>query len=408
MSRIYGNAIRLGLWFTTGTVVLALGLYFMPLEYPGMGFWESLYYTMRLFVFEYDLPSFPSSWPLVFIHFAAPVITLSVVGTAVTYLLRYTPAIRARLMRDHVVICGMSKAGRLMAGTLKKQRVEVIGLDHGKSVRLEDWSVKHAVPILHGDFRSSELLQRAGGTRARSVIYASGDDLANLDGAIAAYDLMRTDTGPVRLIWTHIASEQLRDKARMALRPRGRVGIRFFDTYQLAALRVVSCYFNRKRRKGINQVTILGFGKFGHDLLEALVRDLSDEERFPIKVIAREDRQAAVCSAAGLLGVSDRVSFERASIQELELLDAPDKAFFLCTDDDLGNLSAAMPLAAQMGATPRYVRMAAWPISAVADHLGAERGVTFVNINNLMIQGIEQLPGIFAPAAAGDLKRVET
>ncbi len=407
MSRTYTNAIGLGLWFTTGTAVLVVGLYFMPLEYPGMGFWESLYYTMRLFVFEYDLPSFPHSWPLIFIHFAAPAITLTVVGTAVTYLLRFTPAMRAKLLRDHVVICGMSKAGRLVAGTLKKRRIQVVGLDHGASAGLGDWAVRHAVPILHGDFRSPELLQQAGGKRARSVIYASGDDLANLDGAIAAYDLMRTDTGPVRLIWTHIASEQLRDKARMAIRTRGRVGIRFFDTYHLAASRMIDSYFNRERRKGISEVTVLGYGKFGHDLLEALVRDLSPEESFPIKVIDREDRQTVVCSAAGLLGVADRTSFERASIQELELKDAPDKAFFLCTDDDLGNLSAAMTLAAQMGATHIYVRMAAWPMSAVADHLGAERGVTFVNINNLMIQGIKELPGIFAPAEAKDLKRVE-
>lgn len=401
------RALGLGLWFVSGTAVLVIGLYFMPREYPGMGFWESLYYTMRLFVFEYDLPSFPRSRPLVFIHFAAPAITLSVVGTAVTYLLRFTPGVRARLLRDHVVICGMSKSGRLVASTLKKRGVRVAGVDHGGSQKLEEWGARHGVPILHGDFRSAQLLQRAGGRRARAVIYASGDDLANLEGAMGAYDLLRSDAGPVRLIWTHIASEQLADKARMAIRTRGRVGIRFFDTYQLAASRMVARCFNRQSRKGIKEVTILGFGKFGHDLLQALARDLSSEERFPIKVIDREDRGGFIRSRAEELGVGDRVSFTRASIQELELVEEPDKAFFLCTDDDLGNLSAAMTLAAKLGANHIYVRMGAWPLSAVADHLGEERGVTFVNINDLMIQGIEELPGIFAPASPGDLKRVE-
>ena len=407
MSRTASRALGLGLWFVTSTAVLLTGLYFMPREYPGMGLWESLYYTMRLFVFEYDLPRFPQSWPLIIIHFAAPAITLSVVGTTVTYLLRYSPAVRALLLSDHVVICGMSRAGRLMASTLKKRGVRVAGLDLGGSPKLEEWGARHAVPILHGDFRSASLLERAGGKRARSVIYASGDDLANLEGAFAAYDLLRTDAGPVRLIWVHIADEQLRQKARAAIRTRGKVGIRCFDTYQLAASRMIGDYFNQEHRKGVNEVTILGYGKFGHDLMDALVRDLGPEERFPIKVIDREDRRRAICSSAEELGVADRVSFERASIQDLELEDEPDKAFFLCTDDDLGNLSAAMTLAAKMGANNIYVRMAAWPLSAVADHLGSERGVTFVNINDLMIQGIEELPGIFAPASPGDLKRVE-
>jgi hypothetical protein len=65
-----------------------------------------------------------------------------------------------------------------------------------------------------------------------------------------------------------------------------------------------------------------------------------------------------------------------------------------------------MMLTGKLGATHIYVRMATWPMSAVADHLGEEHGVTFINIANLMVQGIEQLPGIFAPATAADLKRV--
>ena len=36
--------------------------------------------------------------------------------------------------------------------------------------------------------------------------------------------------------------------------------------------------FNREKRRGITEVTILGFGKFGHDVLEALVRDLAPED----------------------------------------------------------------------------------------------------------------------------------
>lgn len=51
--------------------------------------------------------------------------------------------------------------------------------------------------------------------------------------------------------------------------------------------------------------------------------------------------------------------------------------------------------------------MSQWPLSAMADHLGEDRGVVFVNINDLVVEGIEELPGIFEAAAAGDLKRLK-
>ena len=70
-----------GLWIGSIALVLAIGLYDFPREYQGLGFWESLYSTLRLFVFERDLDPFPRSAPLVFIYFLAPLISLSVVGT---------------------------------------------------------------------------------------------------------------------------------------------------------------------------------------------------------------------------------------------------------------------------------------------------------------------------------------
>ncbi len=406
MTRTTRSSIRLGLWIASIAAVIATGLVFFPREYQGMEFWESLYYTLRLFVFEHDLPSFPRTWPLILIHFAAPVIAISAVGTAVSYLFRLSPAIRTRFMSDHVVICGVGRTGKLVAATLKRRGVPVVGVDRGPIEAFDEWRSECGVPMIFGDFNRKSPMIRAGARRARSIIFSSGDDLANLEGAVGAYDMLRDDDGPARLIWTHVATERLVETARRAVRTRGRISIRFFDTYHLAAERMIARHFNRDQRKGVSEVTIIGFGKFGHDVLEILVHDLTPDEKFIIKVIDKHDRAGMVRVLAQELGVSDRVSFAQASVQDLDLVDEPDKAFLLCTDDDLGNLTAAMMLASKMGATHIFVRMARWPLSAVADHLGEDRGVTFVNIADLMVQGIEQLPGIFAPASAEHLKRV--
>ena len=369
-----------------------------------MGFWESLYSTLRLFVFERD-EEFPESRPLIFIFFAAPLIALSAAGAAVTYLFRLSPQVRLRWLSDHVVVCGVGRAGKLIAGALCERGVPVVGIDRGPPEAFDDFCAERRTPMLFGDFHSRALLARAGADRARSVIFASGDDLANLEGAVGAYERLRSEHGPTRLIWAHIANERLADTARLVMRTSGRVGIRFFDTYRIAASRMIARYFSRGQRRGIREVNILGFGKFGRDLLEVLVRDLADDEPIKLRVIDVRNRANQVRLLAEELGVSERVSFCQADINELALEDQPDKAFFLCTDDDLGNLTAAMVLASRSHATHIYVRMAHWPLSAVAEHLGESRGVVFVNINDLVVQGLADLPGVFQPAQESDLKR---
>lgn len=401
------KVVRLAWWFGSISVVLAMGLIFFPREYEGLGFWESLYYTIRLFVLEHDLPNFPRTAPLVIIHFVAPLIAVSAVWTAVKRLFHLSPGLRTRWLSGHVVVCGVGRAGRIIAAALKRRGVPVVGVDLGAADDFEDWCAENAVPMIYGNFCSRRVLRRAGAPRARAILFTSGDDLANLEGAVGAYDRLRADKGPPRLIWTHVANERLRSTARQAVRVGGSLGMRFFDTYRIAALRMVHKHFNEELRQGVREVTILGFGKFGRDLLEVLLRDLSKSERLSIQVIDKIDRSVAVRDLAAELGVADQVSFRQADILALELEEAEDRAFFLCTDDDLGNLTGAMALAKRAGATHIYVRMSKWPMSAIAEHLGEDSGVTFINIPDLVIRGLRELPGIFGRAKASDLEPLD-
>lgn len=395
------------LWVVSIGLVLLMGLYYFPREYPGLSFWESLYSTLRLFVFERDLPVFPIHWQLILIYFLAPFITLSAAGAVISYLFRVSPALKTKWMSEHVVICGVGRTGKLIAERLKSRDVPVVGVDRGPAEAFEEWRAKTRVPMIFGDFSQQILLEKCGAARARSIIFASGNDLANLEGSLAAYEWLQRKSGPVQLLWTHIANEKLANTARAVMMTDGMVGIRFFDTYRIAAIRMISTYFNREKRKGVTEVSIIGFGKFGRDLFEILIRDIDDSERFSVRVIDIRDRQKAVCALAEELGVAERVTFERANIQEMELCDERDKAFFLCTDDDLGNLSAAMDLASKYDTTNIFVRMATWPVSAIADHIGEDRGIYFVNINNLVVHGIESMPGVLKSADVSDIKRAK-
>jgi len=399
--------VQIVLWLGTIGVVIAVGLNCFPREYGDESFWETLYTTLRLFVFEHDQPTFPKSWPLILIYFLAPAITISAAGTAISYLFRLTPAVKTRWMSDHVVICGMGRTGKLFASALKARGVQVVGIDLGPPDDFDEWADQHRVPMVFGSFNSRTVLQKIGVAKARSIIFAAGDDLANLEGALSAYDWLQTDNDPIHLIWAQITNDQLANTARAAVRTSGNVGIRFFDTYRIAALRMVGKYFSKEIRKEISEVNILGFGKFGRDLLDVLVHKLHSDEQFDIRVIDKQDRENDVKSVAEELGVADGVTFQRTAIQDLDLGGEVNRAYFICTDDDLGNLTAAMSLACDVKATRIYVRMDHWPLSGVAENFGEDRGVFFININDLVIQGIEDLPGIFKPAQVFDLKRAK-
>jgi len=105
-------------------------------------------------------------------------------------------------MKDHVIVCGMGRTGRIFANALKSNRINVIGIDLFHNSDLEEWQERHNISILAGDFHSQTLLKKAGVQRARSVIYTSGDDLANLEGALTAYGMIgKYQTIPC-LIWT--------------------------------------------------------------------------------------------------------------------------------------------------------------------------------------------------------------
>ena len=408
MRQKYTTPFHIALWAGCILLVLAMGIRYFPAEDPGLDFWGAFYYSIRLFILEHDLSHFPTTPQLVFLYFFAPLVAISALGTALTYFFRISPALRCRMLKDHVVICGMGRTGKLLAATLRQKGVKVVGVDKEAPEQFEEWCGEHKIPIIFGSFQSRKVLERAGASRARTLIFASGDDLANLEGVVGAYDALRCYSGPPRLLWAHIANERLADTARRALQTEGSYSIRFFDTYRISASRMIARHFNHGIRDGVSEITILGFGKFGRDLMEVLVRDAGPSEHWSIRVVDIRDVENEVRFLAAELGIADHVSFTRSAVQDLDLADSAERAFFLCTDDDIGNLAAALMLAGKSICTYIYVRMATWPMPAIADHLGQNHGLTFININDLVVQGIDDLPGIFSPAGPDDLKRRRT
>ncbi|MCP4687637.1 MAG: hypothetical protein GY859_06275, partial [Desulfobacterales bacterium] len=348
MFKNLSSIMKLVFWILSGVLVLAIGIYYFPREMEGLDFWGSLYYTIRLFILEHDLSTFPRARPLVFAYFFAPLLTLSAAGSIISYIFHASPVLRTKWKKDHVIICGFGRTGKIMATALKKKGVKVVGVDWGHRDQFQQFHSDSGIPIILGDFMSIKVLKKAGCDGARALIFASGDDLTNLEGVVGAYGHMPCEDGPTRILWAHIANEKLAATARTALRTSGSVGIRIFDTYQIATSRMIAKHFQGEERRRIKSISILGFGKFGRDLLESLVRDAGPDEQWTIRVVDVRDREKDVMALASDLHMKCRVSFTRADIKMMEIEKTDSTAHFICTDDDIRNLAMALMLCDRM------------------------------------------------------------
>ncbi len=384
--------IKAILWALSIGIVIITGIIYFPIEVKGISFWGALYYSIRLFILEHDIPHFPTSPQLIFIYFFAPVIALSAIGTVLSYLYRFSPALLFRLKRDHVVICGVGKVGKLIYETLSEQKIKVVGIDRDKPENFVDFMSKYKASMVFGDFLSFETMVKAGVNKARNIVFASSNDLLNLEGAIGAYNkLSQNNHNEPLTIWIHISNDHLSETTQAILKSSDKIRIRFFDTFNIAATKTVEKYFTGSKRNNIDKITILGFGEFGHDLMKALVLDAGENVNWEIDVVDIVDRHKEVFDLADELNIKDRTTFTQSDILNVNFEQSRTRAVFLCTDDDIRNLSTALLLTRDNKGAYFYIRMAMWPLSAVKEHLGNGTNLQFVNINDLVREGINDI-----------------
>jgi Trk K+ transport system NAD-binding subunit len=93
-------------------------------------------------------------------------------------------AIMTDQMHGHIVVCGLGHVGYRVVEELRRLGEEIVALDvDGQGVFLEvvrGWGI----PVHIGDARRDELLVQCGVARAKAVVCATSNDLANLEIAL--------------------------------------------------------------------------------------------------------------------------------------------------------------------------------------------------------------------------------
>lgn len=81
-------------------------------------------------------------------------------------------------LKDHLIVCGHGRMGRLVCKEFSLQKLRFVVID-SETENLEDFELPGGI-ALHGDATSDELLKRAGVERARALVTVVGSDSDNL------------------------------------------------------------------------------------------------------------------------------------------------------------------------------------------------------------------------------------
>lgn len=164
-----------------------------------LGYLEACYDIFLLIFLESANVDFPDEWYLQPLFFLLPIIGLGAVADSLirlAYLVfsskRKLPEWQrmvASLYRNHVVVVGVGKVGIQVIKGLVQLREAVVAVERRPDAPFLDEAEGLRVPVITGDARQTLALQKAGIAKAKAVVLATDDDLANLDAALTSRDL---------------------------------------------------------------------------------------------------------------------------------------------------------------------------------------------------------------------------
>jgi Trk K+ transport system NAD-binding subunit len=95
-------------------------------------------------------------------------------------------AVLAQTFKDHVIVCGAGRVGFRVFEQLQKLSVPLVMIERDEGKPFVSTIRSAGVPVLIEDVRSAGCLERANVIKARAIVCATDDDLANLNIALDA------------------------------------------------------------------------------------------------------------------------------------------------------------------------------------------------------------------------------
>ena len=368
-------------WYLLGAAwlaALALGLagfsHYATLHGQVRSFWDNLYLTFQLIPLNSGVMDQPIPLELDLARFLLPGLTLAAAANALLGIFRQqVQRSRLRSLKDHIIICGLSHKGYLLASSFRAQGDKVVVIEQDEE---NDWIEScraQGILLLFGDAADPVLLDLAGVQRARGLFAVCDDDGVNAEIALHARDLTEQRKGPPLVCLAHIATPSLHALMleRESMLESTPFRLELFNVFERGARRLLQAHPAWDPEAlppgAAPHLLLVGLGRLGEYLILHAARDWWDlhtgrrlritivDRRAAAKVESLDIRFPQLKQACELVPLTMDVrspEFERADF----LFDAAGKlsvnAIYILMDDDSLDLHAGLTLLRRLPQTP--------------------------------------------------------
>jgi len=187
-------------------------------------------------------------------------------------------SIMTDMMSGHVVVCGVGHVGYRVIEELCLLGEDVVAIEQDEKDSFVEAVREKGIPVHIGDARRDELLEQVGAKRAKAVVCATSNDLANLEIALDA-KRMNPDVRVVMRMFDQ----------RLAGKVGGALGLdQSFSTSALSAplIAIQATYEGVRSAYRLDDVVrVTAEVEVGASKPEAAVIDL--EDRIPCRIVSR-------------------------------------------------------------------------------------------------------------------------
>jgi Trk K+ transport system NAD-binding subunit len=204
--RVLRREFSISLWillieFSLGTTLI---YYYYPRPSDPLDLPEAFYYTIHAMLGQ-ALLAYPKNSYIAYLFIILPLLGVGVITHTIASLgsLLFQKRsqrkewfiLLASTYTDHVIVCGLGHVGYRTVQNLLRNNIECVVIEAKETLFVEEIRAL-GVPVIISDARRREVLEQANLSKAKAIIVATNDDLANLEIAIDA----RTERPDIRVV----------------------------------------------------------------------------------------------------------------------------------------------------------------------------------------------------------------
>lgn len=262
-----------------GLIALVLGYIGFEKHFDVYGIAHSpldlLYASLQLFVISAPIETGPIPIELELARYLAMFVAFYTVLTALLVILNeQVQSLRLRMIKDHIVICGLGHKGSHLLTKLNEFGEQVVVIECDENNDMLKTCEEQGIIVLSGDAEEKELLRKAGVHKAKYVVSFCGDDSTNIQVAILSRELAIGRKNMLTCIVSindpHVS--QVLGGLEMEMEKANFFRLEFFNIFEIGVRTLLKQYPPYNDLHTNPHILVVGLGDIGENLIVQVAR----------------------------------------------------------------------------------------------------------------------------------------